>query len=230
MHFILIAAAFMHFFLVQFNIDNLKSWRKVVVDGQEYIELESGQLIEIEEQKVKLDPTKISMRLNSSKPAKKKKPAKLESLLEKELKKAMKSTKTKVAKRTSKIRATQGKKKQFGLFNVPNYMQKEIELQKTQKSSLDLSKVRKIVYQRNSQYQKCYEQSLLNDEFMEGLVKVEILVRNQKVSKSLVDFNGSGNKKAVKNLQSCLKSKLAGLRFMKEVNDEVVRFNLFFKS
>jgi hypothetical protein len=228
-HFLIIVALGFHALMVQFNIDNLKSWRKVVVNGQEYIELDSGQLIEIQEQKIPRDPTKISMRLNSNSRSRKQ-PAKLESLLERELKKAMKQKKVKVAKRGSKIKGQSAKKKEFGLFNVPDYMQKEVELETTKKASLDLGKVRKIVYQKNSQYQKCYEKSLLNDEFMEGLVKIEILVNQRRVKKSLVDFNGSGNKKAVEQLQDCLKSQLAGLKFMPEIQNEVVRFNLFFKS
>ena len=78
-HFLIIVALGFHALMVQFNIDNLKSWRKVVINGQEYIELESGQLNEIEEQKVPRDPTKISMRLNSNS-RKRKQPAKLESI------------------------------------------------------------------------------------------------------------------------------------------------------
>ena len=69
------------------------------------------------------------------------------------------------------------KKKQIGLFNVPNFMQEKLNTQVNKRLSLDLGKIRKIVYQRNNQYQKCYERSLIRDEFIQGLVKIEVLGR-----------------------------------------------------
>ena len=228
LHFFIITALAFHFLTLQFDLDQLKSWRKVVVNGQEYLELSNGELIQVQEKVTPRDPKKISMRLSSNRS--KARPATLESLLERELKKNTQNKQVKVSKRHGVVKGKSEAKKSFGLFNVPNLMQKEIELQKTAKTSLDLSKIRKTVYQRNNHYQKCYEKGLLNDEYMEGLVKIEILVRNQKVQKSLVDFNGSGNKNAVKELKSCLKYQLTQLRFMRDVQNEVVRFNLFFKS
>lgn len=228
LHFIVLVALAFHFLTLQFNIDSLKTWRKVVVNGEEYLELSNGELIQVQEKVVPRDATKITMRLNPNQRSSR--PAKLESLLERELQKAHQPKKVHVSKRLGKVKGQKEEKKSFGLFNVPNFMQKEIELQKTTKTSLDLSKIRKTVYQRNNQYQKCYEKGLLNDEFMEGLVKIEILVRDRKVQKSLVDFNGSGNKAAVNQLKSCLQFQLTQLRFMRDVQNEVVRFNLFFKS
>ena len=73
-------------------------------------------------------------------------------------------------------------------------MQEKLNTQVNKKLSLDLGKIRKIVYQRNNQYQKCYERSLIRDEFIQGLVKIEVLVAGKEVKKSLIDFQGAGNK------------------------------------
>ena len=48
-----------------------------------------------------------------------------------------------------------------------------------------------------------------------------------KVKKSLIDFQGAGNKSAIKLLQDCLRSNLARLKFTPELQNEVIRFNLF---
>ena len=231
-HFLFITAVIFHFFIVQFDIDNLKSWQKVIVDGQEYIKLENGKYIEVQksnEIKDSMKRKKISMRLNLNSKIKKRS-ADLESILEQELKKATKPKKLKIEKRKGMAQGKRIKKKQIGLFNVPNFMQEKLNTQVNKRLSLDLGKIRKIVYQRNNQYQKCYERSLIRDEFIQGLVKIEVLVAGKEVKKSLIDFQGAGNKSAIKLLQDCLRSNLARLKFTPELQNEVIRFNLFFKS